>query len=255
MIAESMTHTLVIGGTRGMGRGVVRIFLPDGPLSVIGRHTPYVSDVAGGILHETVDITDRDAAQGAILRLVARNGPFDNVVFTHRYRDAGDDWAGHLETGLTAARDIIDFLVAEDGRMSRGSIVFVSSIASAYIVQEQSIGFHISKAATDQLVRYYAVKLGPKGIRVNGINPGRFIKDEARDYYAANEDLRIAYEALSPLGRIGTLDEIVSVVKFLCSAAASYVTGQSLVLDGGLSLHGHDSMMNLAAGLYGRQLS
>jgi NAD(P)-dependent dehydrogenase (short-subunit alcohol dehydrogenase family) len=237
-----------------MGRGMVRVFVPDGPVSVIGRHAPYGSDLSNDAFYETVDITDRDATHRAIERIVANHGPIDNLVFAHRYRGAGDDWTGNLETGLTATRCIVDFLTSDDSLMSGGNIVLVSSIASTYIVQEQSIGFHVVKAASDQLVRHYAIKLGRKGIRVNGINPGRFIKDEARDYYSGNKELKAVYEAVSPLGRIGRSEEMASVVKFLCSPAASYVTGQTLVLDGGLSLHGHDSVIRLTAALYGHDL-
>jgi NAD(P)-dependent dehydrogenase (short-subunit alcohol dehydrogenase family) len=138
--------------------------------------------------------------------------------------------------------------------MDGGSIVIVSSIASQFIVQEQGIGFHITKAASDQLVRYYAVKLGPQGIRVNGINPGRIIKDESKDYYQRNERLKKIYEAVSPLGRLGTAEEMANVIKFLCSPGASYVTGQCIVLDGGLSLHGHDSIVRLALAAEGISL-
>jgi enoyl-[acyl-carrier protein] reductase III len=98
-----------------------------------------------------------------------------------------------------------------------------------------------AKAAMESLVRSFAVELAPKGIRVNGVNPGFIETDSARTYAASTGvdwDLTIERIWLPkiPAARLGSADEVASVIAFLCSPAANYVYGQTLLVDGGLTL-------------------
>ena len=111
--------------------------------------------------------------------------------------------------------------------LAAASIVVVSSIADHYIAPEQDIGYHVSKAGLVQLARYYALKLGPMGVRVNAVSPCVVIKDAAKDYYNENSWLTDRFERLIPLGRAGRSDDIVNAIMFLTSKQASYITGQN----------------------------
>jgi NAD(P)-dependent dehydrogenase (short-subunit alcohol dehydrogenase family) len=85
-------------------------------------------------------------------------------------------------------------------------------------------------------VKYYAVTLGPKQIRVNAIIPGLTIKPEARAFYDSHPELEALYKDITPLGRMGTVEDLAHLVDFLISEKSSYLTGQTITLDGGIGL-------------------
>ena len=113
----------------------------------------------------------------------------------------------------------------------RGSIVLLSSITG--LAGSKNIGaYAVSKAADAQLARNYAVELGSKNIRVNCVAPGLIKTDFAEALWQGEAGK--AFSARTPLGRIGEPEDIAGVVAFLASDAARFVTGQTLVADGGV---------------------
>jgi NAD(P)-dependent dehydrogenase (short-subunit alcohol dehydrogenase family) len=93
-----------------------------------------------------------------------------------------------------------------------------------------------------QMARFYAVKLGPRGIRVNVVAPCTFVKEESSAYYSQQTDLLAMYATITPLGRIGTAREVAQAIALLGSPEASFITGQELAVDGGLSLMLQDAL-------------
>jgi len=85
------------------------------------------------------------------------------------------------------------------------------------------------------MVRYYAYTLGRQGIRVNSVTPMTFQKPETRAYFEADERLGSFYEQLVPMRRMGTADDSANAISFLCSEQASFINGQSILIDGGVS--------------------
>lgn len=231
-------HSLVVGGTRGIGRALAKLRAGEGDtVSVIGRRLPPENErIVGHVRYWAVDLMDHDRLPAHLDEIIESHGPLNNLVFLQRYRGTEDDWAGELHTTLTATRIMIEGAAdhfADGGK----SIVVVSSLASRLIAKEQPASYHVAKAGLTQLVRYYAVVLGAKRIRVNCVSPGTVLKEESRDFYRRNDKLAQLYERLTPLGRMVTAQEVARVIAFLCSDAASLITGQDLVVDGGLSLH------------------
>lgn len=234
---KTRPHSLVIGGTRGIGREVTRLFAAAGDaVSVIGRRQPATEDRdQPRVTYWIVDLLDSEATGRAIREAIDQSGKLDHAVFLQRYRGEGDCWAGELETTLTVTKRVIESLADEFDDSGARGIVIVSSVMSQWIGENQPIGYHVAKAGLDALIRYYAVTLGPRGIRVNGVAPCTTLKEEsaARGGDAATFEL---FAAFTPLGRMGTSADVASVVRFLSGRQASFVTGQILTVDGGASV-------------------
>jgi NAD(P)-dependent dehydrogenase (short-subunit alcohol dehydrogenase family) len=237
-------HSLIVGGTRGIGRALVRTLAEEGHvLSVIGRHSPPETDQHIPHVHYwAVDLLDQEQLPAALAEIIRRNGAVSNLIFLQRYRGQGDDWVGELETSLTATKNIIECLVDKFAATHENAIVIVSSVISYLITGKQPLSYHVAKAGLNQMVRYYAVTLGARGIRVNSVSPCTILKEESKDFYLQDERVYSLYKEITPLGRMGTAEEIAQVIAFLCSPKASFVTGQDIVVDGGLSLLLQDSL-------------
>lgn len=218
-------------------------------LSVIGRRLPQESDrPIPNAKYWPVDILDPKAFAEAWEEIILQGGKLNNLVFCQRYRAEGDQWSGEIETGLTATMNIIERMVNESAYAPEATIVVVSSLASWFVTDdEQPAGYHVAKAGLDQMVRYYAVALGPKGIRVNSVNPCRVLKEESKDFYFNNLPIYELYKNIVPLGRMVTPEDVANAVEFLSGTKSSFVTGQSLVVDGGLSLQLQERLARLVS--------
>jgi NAD(P)-dependent dehydrogenase (short-subunit alcohol dehydrogenase family) len=248
-------HTVVIGGTRGIGRTLVRHLASDHhTVSVIGRSKPLGFDRLPRVRAWSADVADGPRLQRALSDIVRRQGRVSGAVLLQRYR--GDNWAEELATTVTATRQMLDW--AGEHLADRGegkAIVVVSSVAAWYVASEQPASYHAAKAAVSQLVRYYAVALGPKGIRVNAIAPGTIVKEESKAFYKDHPALEQLYREIVPLGRMGTADDVAHLALFLLSARASFVTGQNITLDGGVSLQWHESLARRVTPMKDMQVS
>lgn len=224
-----MTHTLVVGGTRGIGRAAAARFTAQGhAVTVVARRRS--DDRPDGVREVEVDLRETEALPARVAEIAESGGPFTNLVLLQRFRGDGDEWAGELAVSLTATKTIVEAAApafAPDG----GSVVVVGSQTSRLVARDQPAGYHAAKAALRQLVRWYAVELGPRGIRVNCVTPGAVLKEHGR-----GADAAAALDGLTPLGRIAGADDVAAAIALLCSDDARFVTGQELVVDGGLSL-------------------
>jgi len=233
-----MSHALIVGGTRGLGRAVTRILAARGDrVSVFGRREPPQADMRiQNAKHWIVDLCDDSAAQRAVESVIDDRGPLHYLIFCQRYRGQGDDWAGEIQVSLTATKRLIDTLAPKFAPEDDKGIVLVSSVFGDWVGDGQPLSYHVGKAGMNHLARFYAVNLGPKGIRVNTVTPFTFLKEESQDFYINNRELHALYEEMIPLKRMGTADDSASAVAFLCSPAASFINGHNLYVDGGLSL-------------------
>ncbi|MBT5549680.1 MAG: SDR family oxidoreductase [Nitrospina sp.] len=239
-----MTHSLIIGGTRGLGRVVTRQLAARGDVvSVVGRTEVSAEDLQAGKIHSyKADIDDNDSIRSTLDQLVKENGKVNYCVFLQRYRGKGDEWMGELQTTLTATKNIVEYLAPQFSETEDNGFVMVGSVFSQYVGESQAVSYHVAKAGLDQMMRYYALNLGSKNIRVNGISTFTFLKDESKEFYLKNKPLMELYESIVPLKRMGTTEDLANVISFLCSGQASFVTGQSILIDGGLSLHWPESL-------------
>jgi len=117
---------------------------------------------------------------------------------------------------------------------TKGRLLTISSLGSHKVLDDYgAIG--ISKAALESLVRYLAVELGPQEIRVNCVSGGP-IDTDAIKLFPKYEEMKSECLAHTPLGRIGAPQDIANIIKFLCTEESNWITGQTIVADGGLSL-------------------
>jgi cupin fold WbuC family metalloprotein len=232
-------HTLIIGGTKGTGLVLAKSLAENGHVvSIAGRTNPCLED--NNIHFWELDLENLEKIQSTIKEITSLSGLIDNLIFLQRYRGDSDKWQGEFNVSLTATKEIIEKTEWSDSESK--SIVIVGSVASKFILEEQPLSYHISKAALDQLVKYYCVKLGPIGVRVNCVIPCTFIKPESKDYYLNNAEVQEIYKNIVPLGRMLMSEDITSLISFLCSPKSSILTGQQIILDGGITSVGHEAL-------------
>lgn len=236
------THTLIIGGTSGMGRNLVETLSgKQQVLSIIGQCPASRTKADDADTHYwDADVSDKKSLLTALDEIINKNGKLDNLIFFQRYRGEKNEWDGEIETSLTATKNIIEYLAEEF--KGNGSIVVVSSTASEFIVDEQPLVYHVAKAGLNQMVRYYAVNLGAKGIRVNSVSPGIVLKEESKEFYEKNKDIHDFYCGITPLGKMCVSEEVSNLIEYLCGLKSSFITGQNIVIDGGISLRWQGSL-------------
>jgi len=236
-------HSLIVGGTKGIGRSVVDLLASQHHLvSVISRRSPSEPTVqADNVYYWTADITDIKSTLGVLGEIIKKNGKLNHLVFCQRFRGQEDNWTGEIETTLTATKRIVEYFV-DRFDSNNASIVFVGSISGSLAVKYAPLAYHVAKGGLNQLAKYYAVTLGPKNIRVNCVVPGTILKENSKDFFLKNEELHTFYKKIIPLGRMGTANEVADVISFLCSSKSSFVTGQNIVIDGGVSVQWQEEL-------------
>ncbi|WP_202842585.1 SDR family NAD(P)-dependent oxidoreductase [Luteimonas saliphila] len=233
---------LVVGGSSGIGNGIAHEFHTRGAQVHVWGTRAGAQDYAGsagsdleGLGYTQVDVSDPDAIAAAPL-------PFDTLdvlvlsqgtVLYKRQEFERVGWdevmAINLDSVLHCARRFEQQLES-----SRGSVIVVSSIA-AYMATVGTPAYAASKAGAVSLTRTLGQAWAPRGIRVNGIAPGMV---ETKLTAITTEHPQRRERALSkiPLGRFGLPADMAGVALFLASPLSAYVTGQTIVVDGGLTL-------------------
>jgi NAD(P)-dependent dehydrogenase (short-subunit alcohol dehydrogenase family) len=232
-------HYVVVGGSRGLGRAFAEAAVRSGHVvSTIGRSL--TDALEGGQF--PCDLTRADQTADVLDVIRRDQGEIDAIAFFQRFRGPGDDWEGEWQTSLTATKTLIEHSVPHFAANGLKSIVAVSSVNAEFISPKLPPGYHLAKAGIVQLAKYYACKLGPQGIRVNAVCPSTFVKPENEAFYESHPEIVTRLAKLSPLNRMATYRDVVDVIFFLLSERSAFVTGQSLTVDGGISLQWHEHM-------------
>jgi NAD(P)-dependent dehydrogenase (short-subunit alcohol dehydrogenase family) len=238
---------VVTGAAQGIGRGIAQRFLRDGAGVVAFDVNAERLDRTVGSLGERCvafhgDVARRDDCRRAVELCVERFGAID-VMCAHAgiaeplplLEQTEEHWRRHQAINVEG----VVWCTVEAARAMTaagrpGSIVCTSSI-NAWHVEETMAAYNVSKAAVWCFVRSAAIDLGRHGIRVNGVAPG-VVDTPIAAMVVHNPDVAPRYLETMPLGRFGEPQDIASVVAFLASEEAAYVTGQIIVVDGGQTL-------------------
>jgi gluconate 5-dehydrogenase len=241
---------LVTGGSRGLGREIAEGLAEAGAsVTITARRAQWLGPAeqalraAGLDVTATVcDVTDPAAVTALVDGIVARHGALDIAV-----NNAGIAWGEAAETmPVERVRQVLEtnatavFLVAQAAARQmiprrRGVIVNIASItglAATHPAVLQAAGYSASKGAVIALTRQLAAEWAAHGIRVNAVAPG-FFPSRMTEPVVARAEAQLRADI--PLGRLGRPGELKGVVVFLASDAASYITGQVLAVDGGMT--------------------
>jgi NAD(P)-dependent dehydrogenase (short-subunit alcohol dehydrogenase family) len=246
----SEQHAVVVGGTKGLGRIIVENFRARGcVVSVVSRSKPAEFAEGPRLRHFAADLEKSETLTGLPGQIQDALGPISYLVLSQRFRGEGDPWVGEIQVGLTASRDLVDGFAPHFAGHGDRAIGVISSVYAEFVGSSQPVGYHVVKGGLNAMVRHYAATLGRNGIRVNAIMPLTYLKPESRAFYEKNEKLMDVYRRLVPLGRIGTAEESAAAIDFLCSERASFINGQSLFLDGGVSVVWQEEVAKSFSGL------
>jgi enoyl-[acyl-carrier protein] reductase III len=241
---------LVTGGSRGIGKAIALRFASLGATRVaVGymRGDAAAEKTAEELRSRGAEpvIVRGNVASTRVAEEVAALGPLDVLVHaaaTGVIRPALETDDKHWDWTLSAnARALLSLTRAAAPAMPQGaSVVGISSLGSVRVLDNYTL-VGVSKAALETLVRYLAVELAPRGIRVNAVSAG-VVETGALEHFP-NKDAMLEMGARNPVGRLVTPEDVAGVVTFLCSPEADMIRGQTVVIDGGWSL-----LTNIATG-------
>jgi 3-oxoacyl-[acyl-carrier protein] reductase len=234
---------IVSGGSRGLGRALIERCLADGyrVATYSRKGTPFTDELAslaGRACWQEVDGTDPDAVDDFVRLIAERFGRIDAVVnnagvgldgvlATMRIDDVQRVVNVNLNSALYLAQSTSKLML----RQRSGCIINVSSV-NAIRGHAGVAVYSATKAALDGLTRSLARELGPRNIRVNSVAPGYFESDMVGELA---EEAKARIIRRTPLGRLGVTADVVEAVLFLLSSRASFITGQTLIVDGGIT--------------------
>jgi gluconate 5-dehydrogenase len=257
-------RALITGGSRGLGRAMAQALAEAGAdLVLVGREEANLkvaaqelsaltdkSTVSSKVSGRRVDFLPVDMstpaeADRACREVLAKYGPIHILINNVGGRRINipteqmptEEWLRILDLNLTSAFVCCKLIGAEMVKRRSGRIINVASI-SGMIVNRGIHGrsYETSKAALVAFTKTLAVDWAPYNVTVNAIAPGGFLTDPNRRWFQEMPELKVTFEGMVPMGRLGEPDEIGPLALYLASDASSYMTGTTVVIDGGYTL-------------------
>lgn len=237
---------IVTGAGRGIGRGIAEAFAEVGAHIVCAARTPaQLDEVAAAIrghgaraLTLPCDVNDRTQLEAVVARTMAEFGRVDVLV----NNAGGSPPSGALRTSERMFEEALRFNLTSAFLLSRlviphmlerdGGVILNVSSALSHMVEKGFVAYGTAKAALNHMTRLLAFEMAPR-VRVNAIAVGAVETTALAPFLAASPELREKMEAMTPMRRVGTTDDIAAAALYLCSPAASWVTGKVFEVDGG----------------------
>ena len=236
---------LVTGASGGIGRATALAFAQSGAAVLVsdvndagGAETAAMIEAAGGkARYQRCDVSDGAQVKAMVAAAVEHFGRLDfalnnagiNVLTADEYED--ENWARSIGINLTGVMQCMREEAEVMLRQGGGAIVNTASI-NGLIGNPGQPAYTASKHGVVGLTRHGALRWAKSGIRVNAVCPG-VIETPMTAPLVASPEMKAVIDAMTPMGRMGRADEIAAAVVWLCSDAASFVTGHPMVIDGG----------------------
>jgi NAD(P)-dependent dehydrogenase (short-subunit alcohol dehydrogenase family) len=245
-IASSSAAAIVTGASRGIGCGIARVLGAQGMKLVLCARSEeagkaFAEELAAAgfdCLWVTADLSTPEGAQAVFDAAIGRFGRIHvlvsnaaNLGSTPFLQLAEEVYRSSFEANVRMVYGVGSLVARHMVEAGGGSIINISSVGGLR-AHRGMVGYDMSKGALDALTRAMAIELAPHGVRVNAVAPGAIVSRPA----APGRAQKFKERAKGiPLGRLGTPEDVGAAVAFLASDAASYVTGQILYVDGGLT--------------------
>jgi 3-oxoacyl-[acyl-carrier protein] reductase len=231
------------GSERGIGFAAARALARQGARVALTATSDRVHErareIGNGTLAASADLTDPAAAQGLVAHVVGALGRVDILVNNAGMVQSGvapgggsfvdlspEQWSREIDINLTTAVTVTRAVLPGMIERRSGRVIFVSSVTGPLVAIPGESGYATAKAGMEGLMRTLAFETGGHNITVNSVAPG-WIET------ASSPEAEIVAGRHTPVGRPGTPDEVAAAIAFLASSESSYVTGHSLVVDGG----------------------
>jgi 3-oxoacyl-[acyl-carrier protein] reductase len=229
-------HVLVTGGSQGIGHATARAFLAAGAVVTVTGTRPTFADYdepLDGVRYITADLTGPDGRAALAAQIERLDVLVNNAGGGSAREYEQDEFERIIDLNLNSVMDL-SVRLHPLLKAGKGSVVNVGSLAS-FLALKETPAYTASKAGLLGLTRALADKWSPDGIRVNLVAPG-FIATRMTARARVDEGYEARLLKSVPMRRWGLPDEVAAPILFLASPAASYITGQSLAIDGGLML-------------------
>ena len=250
MTSDGKRVAFVTGASQGLGAEIAVALARDGcDVAVSSRRVERLSDTLGRIeaagargVPVQLDVRSQPDMERAMSEVVGAFGRADvlvnNAAVTLRrtaLEMTREEWDELMNVNLKGCF----FMAQQMGKhlVASGRPGCIISLASTHglVGYPQRSAYGIAKAGIIQMTRMLAIEWADRGIRVNAIAPGTIDTPSRAEYFSANPDAKKAMTGRIPFQRFGTTDEVAGMVRYLASPEAAYITGQTLVLDGGLT--------------------
>ena len=240
---------IVTGGASGLGEGTARMLAAAGGRVVVAdlqadKGEAVAREIGGAFVR--CDVTSEESCRNAVEKVVEAYGRIDILLNNAGVAVRGGvdtlseaDWDRCFATNVTGMFHVSKYVVPRMRERGYGKIVNIASV-NAVIADKQDVfirhAYNASKAAVLGLTKGMACSYARDGITVNAVGPGLFASEMTESTLFRSEEFLTAYNALNPAGRPGGKGELNGTILYLSSDASSYVQGQLILVDGGMTL-------------------
>lgn len=245
---------LITGGSSGMGRAAAIAFAKQGATVVIASRRDdqsqgviaQIHDLGGNAHFVKTDVANSDEIRSLMEKIIEYYGrldfAFNNAGTEGKFAPITEltesDWEHTITINLKAVWLCMKYEIEQMLKQDGGAIVNTSSWLAKGGLAGSTI-YSASKGGLDGMVRPAALEYASRNIRINNINPGIIDTEMLRRFFHPDDDAAKPFVNHIPAQRLGTSEEVAETVLWLCSDAASYITGQTISVDGGYAIPGH----------------